>query len=145
MERVSKLLCTEYPKSACTNIPTALSSQINRMAESREDFPFKFRLLIWNCTLLFKTLIVNQEQVEGPTDTTTPLTGEQKYFYALLSERCWEQQGVPLAIAKQGIPANFCSPKYYSKDGNEWYQFKNTLWGLFGYLSFNRDAVFQIK
>lgn len=79
MERVSKLLCTEYPKSACTNILTALSSQIKN-AESREDFPFNFRLLIWNCTLLFKTLMVNQEQVEGPTDTTTPLTGEQKYF-----------------------------------------------------------------
>lgn len=80
MERVSKLLCTAYPKSACTNTPTALSNQINRIAESMEDFPFKFILLIWNCTLLFKTLTVNQEQVEGQTDTTTPLVGEQKYF-----------------------------------------------------------------
>jgi len=51
------------------------------MAESRQDFSFTITPLYWNYTLLYKTLMVNQEQVEGQTDIISPpFPGKQKYF-----------------------------------------------------------------
>jgi len=75
------LLCNEYPRSTCKNTYSTHINQITKMAESRQDFSFTITPLYWNYTLLYKTLMVNQEQVEGQTDIISPpFPGKQKYF-----------------------------------------------------------------